>query len=52
VGKTIIERVPEVTHTTALNTGHAESVLEGCEVSTKNVSTKDSRASYGGMIYL
>ena len=35
VGKTVIERVPEVADATALDSGHAESVLEGGKVSTK-----------------
>lgn len=36
VGETVVERVPEVTDTATFDSGHAESVLEGCEVSTKN----------------
>jgi hypothetical protein len=33
VGETVVERVPEVTNTTGLLTGHAETVLVGREVS-------------------
>lgn len=35
VGKTVVERVPEVTDAAALDSGHAESVLEGGEISEK-----------------
>jgi hypothetical protein len=52
VGKTIVEGVPEVTNTTTLDSGHAESMLEGCEVSTIIVSTKVSETSYGVTTYL